>query len=235
MVTSNILLRTFFIKAEAYGTAFTLEVDGEEFLVTARHLLNQENPDFEIKIFHADKWQILSAEVVGHGRGEIDISVLKLRQRLSSAALTVTPTIAGLVWGQDVYFLGFPYKMWGDVGNLMGGMPCAYAKKGTVSSFKLHDPQILHIDAINNEGFSGGPLFFYPLGKPDEVCVAGVVSKFRIEHEYVIDAGGEPTKMTVPYNSGFLIAYGSKYILDIISAYRESNNSFKPSPSSYLA
>ncbi|CAP49362.1 hypothetical protein XCCB100_0034 [Xanthomonas campestris pv. campestris] len=33
MVVSNILLRTFFIKAEAYGTAFTLEIDGEEFLV----------------------------------------------------------------------------------------------------------------------------------------------------------------------------------------------------------
>ena len=227
MVVSNILLRTFFIKAEAYGTAFTLEIDGEEFLVTARHLLSQEHQEFQIQVFHDEKWQSLNAQVVGHGRGEIDISVLRLPQRLSPAGYPVTPTIAGLAWGQDIYFLGFPYKMWGNVGNLMGGMPCPYAKKGTVSSYQLDDPQILHIDAINNEGFSGGPLFFYPAGKPEEVRVAGVVSKFRVEYENVIDENGEPTGMTVPYNTGFLIAYGSKYILSIIATYRKSRSSFK--------
>ncbi|MEA0709186.1 hypothetical protein, partial [Xanthomonas campestris] len=45
MVVSNILLRTFFIKAEAYGTAFTLEIDGEEFLVLrATSLVAPEKP-----------------------------------------------------------------------------------------------------------------------------------------------------------------------------------------------
>ncbi|MEB2026433.1 hypothetical protein VDR74_16140, partial [Xanthomonas campestris pv. campestris] len=83
------------------------------------------------------------------------------------------------------------------------------------------------VNAINNEGFSGGPLFFYPAGKPEEVRVAGVVSKFRVEYENVIDENGEPTGMTVPYNTGFLIAYGSKYILSIIATYRKSRSSFK--------
>jgi hypothetical protein len=130
----------------------------------------------------------------------------------------VTPTIAGLVLGQDVYFLGFPYKMWCNVGNLLGGAPCAYVKKGTVSAYQLHDPQVMHIDAINNEGFSGGPLFFYSHENTQEVRIAGVVSKFRIEYEQVIDAQGEPTAMTVPYNTGFLVAYGAKHILSIIEA-----------------
>lgn len=71
-------------------------------------------------------------------------------------------------------------------------------------------------DAINNEGFSGGPLFFYPLGKPTELRVAGVVSKFRVEHEAALDEHGNATTMTVPYNTGFLVAYGIKHALDLI-------------------
>lgn len=218
MVPSNILFRTFFVKAEQYGTAFTLEIGGEEFLVTARHLLDESKADTQIQIFHSERWHTLPARVVGHGKGEIDISVLKLQQRLSRAELAVNPTIAGLALGQDVYFLGFPYKLWSNVGDLLGGMPCAYAKKGTVSAYQMHDPQVMHIDAINNEGFSGGPLFFYSHQNPEELRVAGVVSKFRIEHEHVLDASGEQTPMTVPYNTGFLVAYGSKHILGIIEA-----------------
>jgi hypothetical protein len=130
----------------------------------------------------------------------------------------VNPTIAELAFGQDVYFLGFPYKMWSDVGSIMGGLPCPFAKKGTVSSLGFGDPQVLYIDAINNEGFSGGPLIFSPLGKPTDVRVAGVVSKFRIEHEPVLDEKGNQTGHTVPYNTGFLVAYGVKHALDIIKA-----------------
>lgn len=33
MITANILRRTFFIRAAQYGTAFIVEVEGEEFLV----------------------------------------------------------------------------------------------------------------------------------------------------------------------------------------------------------
>lgn len=220
MVPSNILFRTFFIKAEEYGTGFTLDVDGEEFLVTARHLLDESKANTEIQLFHSKRWHTMPARVVGHGKGEVDISVLKLSKRCSQAELTVTPTIAGLVLGQDVHFLGFPYKMWSDVGNLLDGMPCAYAKRGTVSAYQLDSPQIIHIDAINNEGFSGGPLFFYSPQDPKELRVAGVVSKFRVEYEHVLDAKGEKTEMTVAYNTGFLVAYGVKHVLAIIEAGR---------------
>ncbi|MFD1296688.1 hypothetical protein ACFQ4Q_08565 [Lysobacter gummosus] len=132
--------------------------------------------------------------------------------------IEVFPTLANLALGQDTYFLGFPYKMWGNVGDSMGGMPCAFAKKGGISTLDLGDPQVLYVDAINNEGFSGGPLFFYPDGQPSKVHVAGVVSKFKIEFEPVVDALGNETSMTISYNTGFLVAYGSKHILEIINA-----------------
>lgn len=217
MILSNILYRTFFIKADLYGTAFTIHVNGKEFFVTAKHLLKEGVNPFLLKLFFQEKWHEFSATLVGHGRGEIDISVFQV-PGLKGADFEVIPSEGELVFGQDVYFLGFPYKMWNDVGNLMGGLPCAFAKKGTVSSIGVGDPRILYIDAINNEGFSGGPLFFSPANKPHEVRIVGVVSKFRTESEAVVDAAGERTDMSVPLNTGFLVAYGIKHALDIIQS-----------------
>jgi hypothetical protein len=119
--------------------------------------------------------------------------------------------------GQDVYFLGFPYKLWTDYGALSAGLPGPFLKKGTLSAVSFEYPKTLHIDAINNEGFSGGPLYFFKDGNPRDVRVAGVVSKYRTEHEPVIDEQGNPTNLKVAYNTGFMVAYDIKHALDIIA------------------
>lgn len=216
MIQTNILYRTFFIRAAQYGTAFTLEVNDEEFLITARHLIPSHGDKIELQIFHGNQWLNGKAIVVGRGHGEIDIAVLKIDIRLTPKEFTVTPSSAHLTIGQDIYFLGFPYKMWGDGGSLMGGRPMPFAKKGVVSLVMMEPPQILYVDAINNEGFSGGPLFFYTDAEPQHLRVAGVVSKFRIEYEAVLDKEGNTTDMTTPYNTGFLVAYGIKHALELI-------------------
>ena len=46
--------------------------------------------------------------------------------------------------------------------------------------------------------------------------VIGVVSKFRIEYESVIDGEDNDTGLRVAYNTGFLVAYSMKHVLDII-------------------
>lgn len=218
MILTNILYRTFFIKALAYGTAFTIEVSGNEYLITARHLLPPEGDEIDIQLFRNQKWETLTAAVVGRCRGEVDIAVLRVIPRLTSPEFTVTASMADIMLGNDVYFLGFPYKMSGDVGSFMGGLPCPFAKKGTLSLLATGTPYVLYVDAINNEGFSGGPLFFYPQGKPLELRVAAVVSKFKVEYEDVLDEYGEPTKMRVAYNTGFLVAYGIKHAVDLIES-----------------
>jgi hypothetical protein len=74
---------------------------------------------------------------------------------------SLEPSIGGFVLGQDMFFVGYPFKMWADGGPMMCGRPLPFVKKGTLSAFEtLSDPKILWIDAINNEGFSGGPLVF---------------------------------------------------------------------------
>jgi len=49
MLPTNIFYRTFFVRAGQYGTAFTLDVDGQEFLITAAHLLSGGMNDREFK------------------------------------------------------------------------------------------------------------------------------------------------------------------------------------------
>ena len=46
--------------------------------------------------------------------------------------------------------------------------------------------------------------------------VIGVVSKFKIEYEPVINSEDEDTGLRVAYNTGFLLAYSMKHALDII-------------------
>jgi S1-C subfamily serine protease len=216
MVLFNILYRTFFIRSDQYGTAFTLDVGDNEYLITADHLLPPKVSEVELQIFHDKRWLSGKAQVIGRGQDEIDIAVLRVNARLTPPGLPVTPSIGDLALGQDMFFLGFPFKAWGDVGSFLAGLPLPFAKKGTLSSLSIGTPQTLHIDAINNQGFSGGPLFFYPHTNPNELRIAGVVSKFRIEYEKVLDEDGMPTKMSIPYNTGLMVAYGIKHVLEII-------------------
>ncbi|PPD45703.1 MAG: hypothetical protein CTY16_09895 [Methylobacter sp.] len=217
MITSNVYNRVFFIRANQYGTAFAIDFEGRQYLVTARHLLDDNVEEKQIKYFFNNEWLALNVKVVGFSRGEVDVAVLSTNIQLTPPSFFLEPTSKDIILGQDVYFVGYPYKMWTDAGSALAGRPCPFIKKGTLSSaFNTGDGvQRLFVDAINNEGFSGGPLVFTQPGKND-YRVAGVVSKFRIEYEQVLDEFGEATKMSVAYNTGFLIAYDIKYAIDLI-------------------
>lgn len=217
MITGNVYNRVFFIRAEQYGTAFTLDVGGRQYLVTAKHLIGATPPS-ELEFFHGNAWKRLSVKLVGITRDKVDIAVFA-PNILLSPALELEPTSKGIIIGQDVYFVGYPYKMWTDAGDALAGRPCPFVKKGTLSSaFNFGDGvRTLFVDAINNEGFSGGPVVFSPPNL-NQFSVAGVVSGFRTEYESVLDSEGSKTEMSVAYNSGFLIAYDISYALDLILA-----------------
>ncbi len=152
---------------------------------------------------------------MGVGRGEIDVTVLSPSKRLSED-IPLEPSLQ-LILGQDVYFAGFPLKMWSNGGELMHGRPLPFVKKGTLSAGWDPEDSVkrLYVDAINNEGFSGGPLVFHE-HTSGQLKVAGVVSKFKIEEEPVLNAEGEKTELKVQYNTGFLIAYGISHALEMI-------------------
>lgn len=130
-VTTNILQRTFHIRRhEASGTCFTLDVDGRQYLATARHVVAGIQGDGVIEIAHGNgKWLPLGVKLVGHGDGDADVSVLAPRV-LFGAPHPLSITTAHLMLAEDLYFLGFPFGMSFDVGELNAGFPMPLVKKG---------------------------------------------------------------------------------------------------------
>lgn len=213
---TNVLCRTFFIKAASYGTAFTLEVGGIEYLVTARHLFDTEAEEHEVSVHVNNRLTKLDILQLDFGRGEADIAVLRVRQRLTPEGMDLEPTVANMTLGQDVFILGFPDQMYEDVGMHMNGFPCPLVKRGTAANLAMRDPQELLVDVWSNLGFSGGPVVFSPLDNPKVFRVAGVISGFKLSREPVKDKDGNDTGMYVEVNSGFLRAYGIKHAMTII-------------------
>jgi len=221
MITANILNRTLFIRAEAYGSAFVIDVDGNEYIVTARHLLPVGSKLNSLMIRRKGAWIAHPVEEVGRARGEIDIAVLKTHTKLVVGYLPAPADSKGLALGQDVLFAGFPYKLEGQAGALQDGRPLSYVKKGTVSVLGSPQHPAIVLDALNNEGFSGGPVVFCPIGsQPTDIRIAAVVSKYRTESEPVVDCDGKPTGASVGYNTGFLYAFDIGHAVDLINRHR---------------
>jgi S1-C subfamily serine protease len=120
-VTSNVLRRTRLIRiSEEEGTAFTIEVDRRQYLVTAKHVV-KALPDGQygkIEVLTTSGWSALSVEVFKCD-DPVDIAVL-----VPPAQLTVNyalePSLTGVELGQDVYFVGFPYGITKTYASLPG-------------------------------------------------------------------------------------------------------------------
>jgi len=131
--TNSVIRRIFRIRfAEKQGTAFALDVNGRQYLITAKHLLDEFNDSGNLGLFFKSSWLSLPAQLVGHSP-DVDLSVVKLEQRLTPAALPldVIDQKNPLAYGQDVYFLGFPYGNFGP--EFDNGQHIPFVKKAVVS------------------------------------------------------------------------------------------------------
>lgn len=106
MLPTNILHRTYFIRAAQYGTAFAIDVGETQYLVTARHLLPQSGTAVELQVLHKKRWLKEEVRVVARGRGELDIAVLRPSTRFTPKTFEVELGFGEISLGQDVYFLG---------------------------------------------------------------------------------------------------------------------------------
>ena len=215
LITANVIYRVFRLKVGQHsGTGFAVEEDEREYLVTARHLAEPLVGNCHIELFKEGAWSPLEISTVGHGEGDIDISVLALSERLTpERPLPLQANSTGLVYGQDVYFLGFPY---GISDLILGdtGCPVPLVKRATVSSL-FGKPYLL--DGHNNIGFSGGPVVFRPAGQ-GVFQVAAVVSGYRGQAEPVVDEGGQETQFRYTSNTGIIHAYDVNEAISLIRA-----------------
>ena len=213
-VTTNILQRTFFLRYKGQaGTCFTIDHQGRRYLITARHVVDTIRGDAVVDISHNRTWKQLRVRLVGHGAGDIDVTALA-PQTLFGASHPLRLTMAGLVLAEDVYFLGFPFGLIGEVKTaLNAGFPFPLVKKAIVSAVGFNDAPTF-LDGHNNVGFSGGPVVRRWLNK--EQTVIGVVSGYRYDRQKVRDKYGNETPFTYDTNTGIILVHDIKHALTLI-------------------
>ena len=199
-----------------------IDIASRQYILTAKHLVRKAITP--LSILWEGGWQPLPVKLVGHCKGETDISVLSTNQNLPMMLypkgnnLDVEPD---LKLSEDIRFYGFPHGLSTSRGK--DSVPVALVKQGIVSGF-FGEPlgssaESFYIDGHNNPGFSGGPVVTIRNG---EYKVAGVVSgrKRSYQKVYGIDSLGQPDKSIAtgyfPENTGIVMAHNIKPALDLI-------------------
>lgn len=224
MITTNVFQRTFHIKrCASEGTAFAIDRGSKQYLITARHVTEGIRSGDEIEIFHERQWKNLAVNVVGVGTGSVDVAVLACPIQIAPL-YPLEATSVGLICGQPVFFLGFPFGLDGGGEQINRGLPLPFVKAGIVSAFASEN---FYIDAHGNQGFSGGPVVFMPnnqsVNQNAEYKVAGIVVHYPVRYipivnecgDTIVDNYGKPIGYT-PENPGIVVAVDIRHATNLI-------------------
>jgi S1-C subfamily serine protease len=218
MITSNVIHRTFLLSTgKSTGTCFAIDVEHRQYVVTAKHVIEGVTEFSSVKIFFNGLWHDFGCNLVGVCSQGTDVAVLRFETQLSPN-LPLQPTWTDLMYGQDVFFLGFPYGWSADIGKLNRNFPMPFVKKAIVSNMpqKENGKSFIFLDGHNNPGFSGGPVVFKPQNNK-EFRVAAVISGYRYTEEPIYQSGS-PLPLAYKYNTGIILAYGIEHAIKIIES-----------------
>ena len=220
--TAEVLTNTFSMQTDTLrGTCFLIVENGNEYIVTARHLFkmgirNGDSLSFQIGRGAEEKGkeilEYLRGEIYLHDTKDIDIVVVKTSNKLGH----VKPyecSASGATLGQDCYFLGFPYaeKYSTTINGEVGRYP--FIKKATFSAnYTINNINLYLLDGLNNPSFSGGPVIFYDYNS-NKNKILGVITAYHLQLD---QAKIEDQILYYTENSGIGICYPTHYILDII-------------------
>ncbi len=212
MITTNVISRVYYLKFNGLaGTCFTIDFDKRRYFVTAKHIIETIKESDKIELYHKE-WESYDIKLVGHAE-KADISVFTIDTLFDAHPVEVT--VKGLMFGLDVFYLGFPFEYKSDLGKLNRGFPMALVKKGIISGISLNkdDGQLLLIDSISSPGFSGAPIIFTNLKKL-EYKICGVISKSQF---YSVDQKDEDgVEYSYLANTGIVLAYSIDNAIDLI-------------------
>lgn len=214
LVSSEVLTCVFKIQScTNVGTGFILEHKGNNFLITAKHLFEEEGfpKSADIDIEYENGMMKIENKIFYHDDNSVDVAVIKTNFFEGQSFSKVNYTSDDMILSQDVFLLGFPYGFDNKLYDLNNGHPIPIVKKGIISGF---DDDIILIDWDNNQGFSGGPVIYRRiegLGYSDEVNIAGVIVSY-ISHAIYEDKD----KNVISENSGIGIAVKINKVLEII-------------------
>ena len=186
-VSGNVYDRTVLLKTiVGTGTAFAIDIDNRQYLVTARHMVTGLGDHHQVSVLRENQWKSLEVTIF-RCKDPIDIAVLVPNQLLTHADALPVSYPSKLYFGQELFFVGFPFGWSMQFPNLFSG-PVAIVKRGVFSAtIKQDGAKLMLIDGYNNFGFSGGPIVYHELGKPGyDLSVTAVVSGFQPELRPVV-------------------------------------------------
>ena len=221
MVQSEVLCRVVRIKYENYaGTAFTIENKGIQYLITAKHLFkNAGYPSSAvIEILIKREYLSIDVDIRYPENPKIDIAVMKFKHyQFVTPIYGNNNSTDGLIMGQDVYFIGFPYEYDDFLETFPeSDFPIPFIKKACLSAFLKDETNTIILDGINNPGFSGAPVCFKKINSNDKsMSIIGVVSGYRNEIKPIINNNFNQIPFFVQENSGLIIVYDIKYAYQI--------------------
>ena len=195
----------------SHGSGFTVNRHERQWLITARHLVKDVAVS-DIQVVRHENPILVNLEIVPETGSGADVAVFLLSAEITPN-LNLNPTSTGVVYSQDVYFLGFPY----DLDLQTNGVTFPFVKKAILSAFKtdLNGVTIWFLDGINNPGFSGGPVLFRNVGT-QEWHVAAVVTGYLHENVQVQKTAG-----IVSVNTGIILAHDIRHAIESIDAFVE--------------
>lgn len=183
-VPDNVLRRTLLIRPSpnTLGTAFTIDVDGRQYLITAKHVVAGIDNAIRATIDVQKKSGWFTLQIIVYKCDDpVDIAVLIPPTQLT-ANLPLEPDSSGLIVGEDAYFVGFPYGL--------RFAPAGLVSKASIAQLeRVADKKTgrILLDAHINPGLSGSPLTYRVFSKNVPVFnVAGVIVGFQPDESPVL-------------------------------------------------
>ena len=218
-ITSDILFRVFRIYVGDYsGTSFTMEHNGIQYLITAKHLFESVGFPNETIVGVLQNHKIINLSFTIEYCGDpVDIAILKPNPYLLLSKTTPAEfKIDGTTYGEEAFFVGYPLDYDITLMNMPKTFsPIPFVKRCLVSCFLEKD--LIALDGINNPGFSGAPVFRVD-GK--KTIVIGVISGYRYNASYIyqsVESSEIKTLLYTKENTGIIYAYSIKPVVDFLN------------------
>ena len=230
MVRREILDRVFELVCEdgGKGTTFTMECNDSQFLVTAKHIFEDLGFPKEGTIgllTEGGKYTPYEVDIRYPADPKVDIAVMRLKNhQYVSKVYPNLNTSEGLGFGQDVFFLGFPYNYDElSMSFLTDKRPIPFIRKACFAGGFKNGHACMVFDGHNNPGFSGGPVCYRSTDAPNgTMSIAAVISGYCPEKQDVLDENGRPTGSYVMSNAGIIFASDIKEAVQVAERWDDS-------------
>ncbi len=203
------------------ATTFLVEANGKAEWVTARHVFERTSYPAKTTVFidQAGEWKAANVGVIYSP--VYDLAILHWPEMPEVAkGFPICDPKDSIGFETTLYFLGFPFGQSTDSvgGTLPPNLPLvkrAWLAGSQAMGFKSHP--IMVLDAINNYGFSGGPIIRFSASvQPFQACLVAVTVGFHGESEPVSSEGKE-TGARVLYNTGLMYGVPADAILETLA------------------